>query len=223
MPDTMTVITKIDQPEKLLGKTLPMPLLSSDDEQRAGIRVTRAEFAKMMGCSRQAVTDWVKSGRIAVGADERFDPRQAVTSLLRTGDPSRIRAKVLEPLTRELGLMTRRIADLEQMLETATAHISSLESALHEESEEASFLEDSLNGYSKLHQSLECRICEEWPFLVSLPVDTGATIILEWLGSFSPEITFAEVAARLEAEKEGGGHDHGDKENIEISDEGQIE
>ena len=64
----MTNRPEIDQAPILAGKTLPLSLLSSDDEQRAGIRVTRAEFAKMMECSRQAVTDWVQSGRIAVGA-----------------------------------------------------------------------------------------------------------------------------------------------------------
>ena len=91
-------------------------LLSSDDQLLAGIRVTRAQFAKMMGCSRQAVTDWVQSGRVVVGPDGRFDPRKAVADLLRTGDPARLRARVLQPLAEEISAYRARIVALEAAL-----------------------------------------------------------------------------------------------------------
>ncbi|MBK7416263.1 MAG: hypothetical protein IPJ38_15350 [Dechloromonas sp.] len=100
------------------GKSFVLPFPSSDAEMQ-GIRVTRAEFSRMMGCSKQAVTDWVKSGRIVVGADGRFDPRQAVASLMRTGDLARIRAKVLEPLVRDITGRDREIARLRTELAAA--------------------------------------------------------------------------------------------------------
>lgn len=210
--DTMTNQPDIDSLPILAGKTLPLSLLSSDDEQRAGIRVTRAEFAKMMGCSRQAVTDWVQAGRIAVGADGRFDPRQAVTSLLRTGDPSRIRAKVLEPLTRELGAMTHRIGELEEQLQAASARITELESELADVIENADFYEVSADEFCSLFNNLKDRITNEWEALHALPREEGKAVILEWLSlglQFGPEFAglFSDVASSIirgaVAEKEG--------------------
>lgn len=192
----MTNRPDIDQAPTLAGKTLPLGLLSSDDEQRAGIRVTRAEFAKMMGCSRQAVTDWVQAGRIAVGADGRFDPRQAVTSLLRTGDPSRIRAKVLEPLTRELGALTNRIGELEDQLQAASArHADELATA----NENAEFHEGSAGEFVALFFALKDRIADEWEILFEMPPDHAKGVILQWLDlalSFGPDSagSFSAVA-----------------------------
>lgn len=177
----MTNQPDIDSLPILAGKTLPLSLLSSDDEQRAGIRVTRAEFAKMMGCSRQAVTDWVQAGRIAVGADGRFDPRQAVSSLLRTGNPSRIRAKVLEPLTSELGAMTHRIGELEEQLQVANARITELESDLVDAIDNANFNEESAHEFCDLFNALEYRITNEWGALHALPQEEGKAAILQWL------------------------------------------
>lgn len=177
----MTIQPDIDSLPIMAGKTLSLSLLSSDDEQRAGIRVTRAEFAKMMGCSRQAVTDWVQAGRIAVGADGRFDPRQAVTSLLRTGNPSRIRAKVLEPLTRELGAMAHRIGELEEQLQAASARITELQSELADVIENADFHEGSAAEFCALFDALEDRIDSEWGMLYDMPPDDAKASILKWL------------------------------------------
>ena len=144
-----------------------LELLSSEEEIRAGIRVTRAEFARMMGCSRQAVTDWVKSGRLTVGPDGRFDPRQAVASLLRTGDPARIRAKVLEPLVRDIGLRERRIHELEALLS--------------ESRENAMFHEGAASELLELFSTLKEQIAEKWAELRMLPADLGLSVFLDWL------------------------------------------
>ena len=206
----MTNRPEIDQAPILAGKTLPLSLLSSDDEQRAGIRVTRAEFAKMMECSRQAVTDWVQSGRIAVGADGRFDPRQAVTSLLRTGDPSRIRAKVLEPLTRELGAMTHRIGELEEKLQAACARIAGLEAELEAAIEDADFQEGSAIEFCELFGALEDRVTDEWETLHALQPEESKAAILQWLHlalQFGADRagSFSEVACTAFGGEEGAG------------------
>lgn len=86
---------------------------------RSGLRLTRAEFARFLGCSKQAVGEWVTAGKITLGADGRLDPRQAVAQLLRNSDPARLRAKVLAPLVRDLGTHQRRIAELEARLAAA--------------------------------------------------------------------------------------------------------
>jgi len=97
------------------------PLLPFDPAEmdRSGLRLTRAEFARFLGCSKQAVGEWVTAGKITLGADGRLDPRQAVKQLLRNSDPARLRAKVLAPLVRDVGAYQRRIAEIEVRLAAA--------------------------------------------------------------------------------------------------------
>lgn len=97
------------------------PLLPFDPAEmdRSGLRLTRAEFARFLGCSKQAVGEWVTAGKITLGADGRLDPRRAVGQLLRNSDPARLRARVLKPLVDDLGVHQRRIAELEARLAAA--------------------------------------------------------------------------------------------------------
>lgn len=97
----------------------PMLPFDPGEIDRFGIRVTRAEFARLLGCSKQAVGEWVTAGKITLGADGRLDPRQAVAQLLRNSDPARLRARVLAPLVRDVVALQRRIAELEARLTAA--------------------------------------------------------------------------------------------------------
>ena len=148
------------------GKSLILPFQSSDAEMQ-GIRVTRAEFSRLMGCSKQAVTDWVKSGRVVVGPDGRFDPRQAVASLMRTGDPARIRAKVLEPLVRDIAGRDREIERLRTELAAETG-----DATFHEES--ASELAGILNGLVE-------QIVAQCPELIEAGTNAALSAVVWWL------------------------------------------
>lgn len=61
-----------------------------------GLRVTQAEFARIMGVSRQTVTKWKKAGKLHPELDGRFCPKRAASSILKTTDPNRVRARVLK-------------------------------------------------------------------------------------------------------------------------------
>lgn len=159
--DSMTDIQNTGATQGDLG------LLSSDEQLTAGIRVTRAEFSRIMGCSRQAVTDWVKDGRIVVGADGRFDPRQAVGRLLKTGDPAKIRAKVLEPLLREVSESARKINELEAALSAAKRDVE--------------FNEGAANELLDVFNSLRTLLKGEWEAIAALPGDIGAIAVSDWL------------------------------------------
>lgn len=50
-------------------------------------RITRAEFAALMGVHKSAVTRWVQAGRITLGDDGLLDPADAARQLSRTGSP----------------------------------------------------------------------------------------------------------------------------------------
>ncbi|MFH1494116.1 MAG: hypothetical protein ABIG70_04900 [Pseudomonadota bacterium] len=161
--------------------TQPMLPFDGGDLDRSGIRLTRAEFARFLEVSKQAVTDWVKSGKVTLGADGRLDPRQAVSQLLRNTDPARLRSKVLAPLVRDVGAYQQRIADLEK--------------ALAIESEAVAFAEDGVN---ELHLVLECldlRLTLEWNRLRAHDSDVALAAISAWIqnsvkfgGKFEAEI-----------------------------------
>lgn len=145
------------------------PLLPFDgaDLDRSGIRLTRAEFARFLGVSKQAVTDYVKSGKIVLGADGRLDPRQAVSQLLRSTDPARLRSKVLAPLVKDVGQYQQRIADLESQLSAAA--------------ENESFAEDSVMEVLAVMEALETRLQLEWTELHELDNDIALGAISAWI------------------------------------------
>lgn len=134
-----------------------------------GIRVTRAQFSRMVGVSKQAVTDWVKSGRITLGADHRFDPRQAVARLIATGDPARLRAKVLAPLVADITGRDRRIADLEALVADLR--------------DDAEFHEAAAAGLILMFDRLQEELVDAWPDLRAAPDDAGLAALLGWLAT----------------------------------------
>lgn len=147
-------------------KTGILPFASGDLD-RSGLRLTRAEFARFLGVSKQAVGEWVTAGKITLGADARLDPRQAVSQLLRNSDPARLRAKVLEPLVRDVGLMQKKVADLERALAAAT--------------EDANFHEESAEELATQLNALDNHLREERDVLVTLPSDKVIDGIAAWL------------------------------------------
>ncbi len=169
------------------SRPVPIPenlsLLSSDEALCAGIRVTRAQFARMMGVSRQAVTDWVRAGRLTVGADGRLDPAKAVASLLRTGDPARLRAKVLQPMADELTAYRSRITDLEAGLGAALRRIEGLKNELSAAEEDSEFSDASAAGYLAIFEALTEQLPAAWPGLCAQPENIGVDIIIGWLDS----------------------------------------
>lgn len=146
----------------------PMLPFPGNELDRSGIRLTRAELARLLEVSKQAVGDWVKSGKIVLGADGRIDPRQAVSQLLRSTDPARLRSKVLAPLVKDVGKYQQRIAELESNLVEA------------EEAQE--FAEDSVIELFAVIDSLEMHLRAEWEYLCALDAVTATAAISAWIG-----------------------------------------
>ena len=206
--DNMANNLDFDQSNELPGIPKTRSLLSSNDQMLAGIRVTRAQFARMMGCSRQAVTEWVNSRRLTVGADGRFDPCKAVADLLRTGDPARLRAKVLQPLAEELAGYRFRITQLEAALGESMKATQALRAQLAEETENASFHEVSADEFCEIFLAMKTQLPTTWHALSSMPGNAGAEIIIGWLNN-ALEVgagRAGDIAALLE-EGEGEGED----------------
>lgn len=162
----MTNMAHPDEIEKSSLKNC-MPLFASSEFEMKGVRVTRADFSRIMGVSKQAVTDWVKSGRIVVGPDGRFDPSKAVASMVRTGDPSKIRAGALAPLVAELSKREQRISQLESSLAMAV--------------EDREFYEGAVIELNAVLDSLRFNLELSWPALLKQKEGEGLQAISAWL------------------------------------------
>ncbi len=204
----MANILDIDRNDVLPGIPETSSLLSSNEQMLAGIRVTRAQFARMMGCSRQAVTEWVNAGRLTVGADGRFDPCKAVADLLRTGDPARLRAKVLQPLADELAGYRVRITHLEAALGESMRATQALRADLANAKEDADFEGGAASEFLDIFDAMTKQLPATWHALSAMPENAGADIVIGWLHK-ALEVgaeKAGEITALLE-EGEGEGED----------------
>lgn len=156
---------RVDHDHDISG-TLFLPFAPGELD-RSGLRLTRSEFARFMDVSKQAVGEWVTSGKITLGVDGRLDPRQAVNQLLRNSDPARIRSRVLAPLVQNVGSLQKRIAEMETALAAAKE-----ESEFHEGA--ALELAGQVNG-------LQRRLQKERMDMASLTGDQVAGAIIAWL------------------------------------------
>lgn len=153
-------------------KTGTLPFASGDLD-RSGLRLTRAEFARFLSVSKQAVGEWVTSGKITLGADGRLDPRQAVSQLLRNTDPARLRAKVLEPLSRDIGRLQQRVAELEAEL----ARVK----------EDAEYHEEVSGELAAQLNAFDNHLADERNVLVSLSSNKVIDGIAAWLKRISED------------------------------------
>lgn len=176
------------------GKTPLLPFESSS-WQTAGIRVLPAQLARLIGVSKQAVSDWVKSGRVVLGVDGRVDPTAAMERLLKTGDPAKLRARALRPMVDELNRYRARIVDLEAAIgmlkqrigEEQAAQIelaAALEQAkteIESAGAEVDFHEGAAEGFSAIFDALEAQLPDAWPAVSAMPENGGAILIVGWL------------------------------------------
>ena len=107
----MTGSTDTDTPRNSAGEQPPLPFAEAELESN-GPRLRPAELARLMGVSRQSVSEWIKLKKIRVGADGRVDPRQAVADMLKSNDPARLRARLLVPFAKEIAALRAQVAKL---------------------------------------------------------------------------------------------------------------
>ena len=131
------------------------------------LRMRPSELARLLGVSRQAVHEWVKHKRIALGPDGRVDPRRAVLQLLTTGDPGKLRSKVFEPVSRALLQAKHSLADLLRQLDAARDDAEFHQGAADELAAQVNALRDGLQ--------------HEREALALLPGAAVVDAVLDWL------------------------------------------
>lgn len=110
MPDQLTSNAAEARAELLAGRPSLLPF---DPKQLLAMRVTRAQFARMCGVTKQSVSVWVRKGWINIGPDGRFDPIEATRQLMQRADPARLKARVFREAMTPLAALHARIQSLE--------------------------------------------------------------------------------------------------------------
>ena len=168
-----------------------MSLLPEPD---LGLRVTRAQFARMCDVSRTTVTRWVQAGLIPVGVDNRFCPRAAMDRLVRHIDPQRMRARILRPMADEVTDARRRLVEAEARAQELGARVQHLERAAAE-----------IDGATEIMQRL---LAERWETVSARPAGEVPQILDdlmdEALITWSDQEHGADAEAIAEAELAAG-------------------
>ena len=91
--------------------------LPFDPRELVSMRVTLAQFARMCGVSKQAVSGWKKRGIITIGPDGKLDPHRAAQQVIRNTDPGKLRARVLKEAVEDHQTTRDRAAKLQAEIE----------------------------------------------------------------------------------------------------------
>lgn len=118
-------MTAMDYPPFPAPSSLGLPFDQTTLTQ--GIRVKPATFARMVGVSKQCVSQWVKSGKVTLFPDGTLDPARAAKQVIDNSDPARLRARVFKTAMDDVGALRRRIGSLEAELAEALERTAFLE------------------------------------------------------------------------------------------------
>ncbi|MFA7521293.1 MAG: hypothetical protein WCY71_00005 [Halothiobacillaceae bacterium] len=72
-----------------------------------------------MGVSRQTITKWKMAGKFSPDLDGRFCPKRAASSVLKTTDPNRVRARILKDAAEDAAQLR---ADVERLTGLVDEH-----------------------------------------------------------------------------------------------------
>lgn len=104
---------KVRRPvDRQASSTLPF-----DPAQLMGMRVRPAQFAKMCGVSKQAVSQWIQRGTITLLPDGTLDPVKASRQVVDNSDPTRLRARIFKTAMQSRDDLTERIKQLESKVD----------------------------------------------------------------------------------------------------------
>ena len=179
-----TPSTSTEKTAKKAKSNTPIP--SQMELRQSAVRVSQAEFARLMQVSKTSVTNWVKLGKITLHADGTIDAKQAAASIIEKSTPSKLRAKVFKQITNDATTLQNEIARL-------NARVVELESALTEITTDR---DEWHSGYWKLNDDLD-------EFLKRLTTDDGLNNAVikrdsEYIEQYLSDLIFDEIPTQQE-------------------------
>lgn len=87
------------------------------------VRLLPAQFARVVGVSKQSVSKWIRAGKVTLGPDGRLDPAKSIQEVLKNTAPTRLRARIFrhamegaDAMRVEIRALQRKCALLESEL-----------------------------------------------------------------------------------------------------------
>lgn len=108
------------------------------------VRLLPAQFARVLGVSKQSVSKWIHAGKVTLGPDGRLDPVKAIQEVLKNTAPTRLRARIFrqamegaDAMRVELRALQFKCRDLEAQLSHQRTSVAAAEAALQRQATEA--------------------------------------------------------------------------------------
>ena len=102
--------------------------LPFDMADMIAVRLLPAQFARVVGVSKQSVSKWIHAGKVTLGPDGRLDPVKAIQEVLKNTAPTRLRARIFrqamegaDAMRVEIRALQRKCAFFERELQTSVA------------------------------------------------------------------------------------------------------
>lgn len=97
----------------------------ADAPELLKVRILPAEFARLLGVSKQTVSQWIKKGHVSINPlDGRLDVTTAVQQVLRNTDPGRLRARVLRQAVEDVQSLRRTAAEADERVAAVQAQLA---------------------------------------------------------------------------------------------------
>ena len=113
------------------ASTFELPLLANHKELLR-LRVRPAEFARLLGVSKQCVSIWIREGKIGQPnqLDGRIDVQRSIQDVLRNTSPGRLRSRVLKQAVSDALELRENLARVEDRAEIAEAALRDAKASL---------------------------------------------------------------------------------------------
>lgn len=92
-------------------------LLPFNPADLVAMRVLPAQFAALVGVSKQSVSRWIKKGIVTLGPDGKIDPSIGAREVIQKTDPNRMRARVFKSALSSHRELQKRILVLENEIQ----------------------------------------------------------------------------------------------------------
>ncbi|MDP2111384.1 MAG: hypothetical protein Q8N48_00170 [Thiobacillus sp.] len=86
----------------------------ANHKELLAIRIRPAEFARLLGVSKQTVSTWIRDGKVTINTlDGLLDVRRAIQDVLRNTSPGRLRSRVLRQAVTDALALRQNLASAE--------------------------------------------------------------------------------------------------------------
>lgn len=188
-----------ETPTRATEPVQPSLGLIADCPELLRVRVLPAEFARLLGVSKQSVSRWIQEGKVTIHAiDGRMDLQSALKQVLRNTDPGKMRARVLRQAVADVQDLRANLAEAEDRADRAEADVQRLRS----------YADDC-----------DCILDNLLALLANLPLELRATSEQSAWQVVVKELE-ASAAEICEAALTGGTHTDGNLDDLETFDPG---